>query len=118
MAIIQDTTKPAPVENDSLTVRQYSVEVSNDRMAIFRTKIKREGKKGRTSNWNIVITILQCAILNVKRIHIVVAARLIFALLGFLDTTVHLSNFELAQARDRSTVIAFTKMFPLRISRL
>ena len=93
-------------------------ECQNGKIQVKMMRTEAKGKKGRTANWNIVITILQCAILNVKRIHIVVAARLIFALLGFLDTTVHLSNFELAQARDRSTVIAFTKMFPLRISRL
>ena len=57
---------------------------------IYKDRSKKE-KKGQTSNWNIVITILQCAIVNVKRIHIVVAVRLIFAaLLCFLDAAVHL----------------------------
>ena len=48
------------------------------------------GKKRRTSDWNIVITILQCDIVNVIRIHTVAAVRLILVLLCFLDATVHL----------------------------
>ena len=55
------------------------------------TKVKLEGKKGRTSNWNIVITILECDMVNVIRIHtIIVAVRLILVLLCFMDATVHL----------------------------
>ena len=57
------------------------------------TKVKLEGKKGRTSNWNIVITILECDIVNIIRIHTaVVAMCLILVLLRvcFLDATVHL----------------------------
>jgi hypothetical protein len=54
----------------------------------MRTEVK---EKGRTSNWNIVIRILHGDMVNVKRIHIVVVAvRLILALLCFLDATVHL----------------------------
>ena len=55
------------------------------------TKVKLEGKKGRTSNWNIVITIFECDMVNVIRIHtIIVAVRLILVLLCFMDATVHL----------------------------
>ena len=84
------------MENDSLTVRRYSVEVSKDRkdrMAIFRLyEEKSKKKKGRTSNWSIVITIIECDMVNVIRIHtVVVAVRLILVLFCFLDaTTVHL----------------------------
>ena len=53
---------------------------------------KVEKKKGRTSNWSIVVTIIECDMVNVIRIHtVVVAVRLILVLLCFLDaTTVHL----------------------------
>ena len=55
----------------------------------LREEVK--GKKGRTSNWNIVITILKCDMVNIIRIHtVVVAVRLMLVLLCFLDTTVHL----------------------------
>ena len=75
----------------------------------MRRKVKHEG---RTSNWNIVITILQRAIVRVKRIHIVIAAaRLVFALPGFLDATVHLSDFELTLERDRLTIILIRPLY-------
>ena len=53
---------------------------------------QKQREKGRTSNWNVVIRILRCDIVNVKRIHTVdqVAVRLTFVLLCFLDATVHL----------------------------
>ena len=39
----------------------------------------------------MVITILKCDMVNIKRIHtVVVAVRLMLVLLCFLDTTVHL----------------------------
>jgi hypothetical protein len=80
-----------------------------------------EGKR-RTSNWNIIITTLHCCIVNVKRIHIhsilavvvYVAVPLMLVLLRFLDTTVtvlHLRELGSELARDRSTIIAFTKVF-------
>ena len=85
-----------------------------------------EGKR-RTSNWNIVITILHCCIVDVERIHIHstlavvvhVALRLTLVLLRFLDATVTVLHLrELKLAKDRSTIIAFTstKVFLLRIS--
>ena len=83
-----------------------------------------EGKR-RTSNWNIVITILHCCIVDVERIHIHstlavvvhVALRLTLVLLRFLDATVTVLHLkELKLAKDRSTIIAFNKVFLLRIS--
>ena len=80
------------------------------------TEVKR---KRRTSNWNIVITMLHCGIVNVEKIHIhkrtlavvvYVAARLTLVLLCFLDATVlHLGELDLA--RNRSTINALTKYF-------
>jgi hypothetical protein len=86
------------------------------------TELEVEGKR-RTSNWNIVITTLHCCIVNVKRIHIhstlavdvvFVAVFLTLVLFRFLDATVtvlHLRELATELARDRSTIIAFTKMF-------
>ena len=55
----------------------------------MRTEVK--GKKGRTGNWNIVITVLECDMVNVIRIHtVVVTVRLMLVFLCFLDATVHL----------------------------
>ena len=65
-------------------------ECQNGKIQVKMMRTEAKGKKGRTANWNIVITILQCAIVNVKRIHIVVAASLISALLCFLNAAVHL----------------------------
>jgi hypothetical protein len=63
-------------------------------MAIFKfyaVETEVEGK-GRTSNWNIVITILHRDIVNVKRIHnhrtVVVYVSVTLVLLCFLDVTV------------------------------
>ena len=69
-------------------------------MVIFKLyvdELKVKGKR-RTSNWNIVITILHSCIVNVKRIHIhrtvvvvvYVAAsmRLVLVLLQFLNATI------------------------------
>ena len=84
---------------------------------------KRLGGKRRTSNRNIVITVFHCGIVNVKTIHVhralavvvYVAVRLRLVLHRSLDATVlHLRKLE--SARDRSTIIAFTKVFLLRIS--
>jgi hypothetical protein len=92
------------------------------------TELEVEGKR-RTSNWDIVITILHCCIVNVKRIHIHstlavvvvnVAVRLMLVLLRFFPgdatvpvTVLHLRELGSELARDRSTilVIAFTKVF-------
>lgn len=73
----------------------------------------------RTINWNIVITMLHCGIVNVERIHIhkrtlavvvYFAVRSTLVLLCFLDATVlRLRESELA--RDQSTIIAFTIYF-------
>ena len=62
------------------------------------TELEVEGKKRRTSNCNIVITILHCCIVNVKRIHIhrtlvvvvyvATGVRLALVLLRFLNATV------------------------------
>ena len=52
--------------------------------------------------------------MGVERIHIVVqvaAARLVFALPGFLDATVHLSDFELSLERDRLTIILIRPLY-------
>ena len=54
-----------------------------------------EGGKRRTSNWIVVVAILQCAIVNVKRFRVhdhgtvvaYVAAGLTLVLLCFLDAT-------------------------------
>ena len=73
-------------------------------------ELEKEGEKKRTSNWNIVITIIHCCVVNVERIYIhctlivvvYVAAvvRLALVLLRFLDATVlHLFELELARVR-------------------
>ena len=90
----------------------------------------KQREKRRTSNWNIVITILHCCAVNVKRIHVhrtlvvvvyvAVGVRLALVLLRFLDVTVTVAVLhlkELKLARDCSTIIAFTatKVFLLTI---